>query len=274
MQNLAEVLEKHRFSEKVQFVSLVEKHYQIALHGPRAAEILRQIASGFSELPPLGSTPAKIGAADVLIWRDDPCGVPGYYIVVPMHAAGKLWMEIISAFSSGEIGKRPVRPAGWAVFNTTRIEAGRAMFGIDFDDSVLPAETGQLPRAVSFTKGCYLGQEIVARMHARGQVARQIVGIKMQEDALPVAGRADHGRSAEPGRRHHQQHHIPNPFQRGDRPGDGQIRRRQAGNDLADCRGGSDSAGHTMLLLAVGGMTQVIIELELTQYFGNGGPGK
>jgi folate-binding protein YgfZ len=77
---------------------------------------------------------------------------------------------------------------GWAVFNTARIEAGRPLFGIDFDDSVLPAETAQLERAVSFTKGCYLGQEIVARMHARGQVARKIVGIRMQEDALPIAG--------------------------------------------------------------------------------------
>jgi folate-binding protein YgfZ len=74
------------------------------------------------------------------------------------------------------------------VFNTARIEAGRPLFGIDFDDTVLPAETGQLERAVSFTKGCYLGQEIVARMHARGQVARRIVGIKMREDALPIAG--------------------------------------------------------------------------------------
>ena len=62
------------------------------------------------------------------------------------------------------------------------------MFGIDFDESVLPAETGQLSRAVSLTKGCYLGQEIVARMHARGQLARQIVGLKMDGDALPIAG--------------------------------------------------------------------------------------
>lgn len=186
--NLREVLETHRFSEKVKFEGLVEKNHQIALHGPKAADILRQIAPGLGDLPPLASTPAKIDAAEALIWRDDPCGAPGYYIIVPTEAAGKLWMKILAEFSSGEIGKRPVRPAGWAMFNTTRIEAGRAMFGIDFDDSVLPAETGQLHRAVSFTKGCYLGQEIVARMHARGQVARQIVGIKMQADALPLAG--------------------------------------------------------------------------------------
>jgi glycine cleavage system aminomethyltransferase T len=53
---------------------------------------------------------------------------------------------------------------------------------------VLPAETGLLERAVSFTKGCYLGQEVVARMHARSQVARKLVGLKIENDALPFAG--------------------------------------------------------------------------------------
>jgi folate-binding protein YgfZ len=185
---LLEVLEKHLFSEKVKFESLLERNHQIALHGPKAADILRQIAPDWAELPLLGSAAVKIDAVEALIWRDDPCGVPGYYIIVPTDAAKKLWLGILSVFSEGEAGKRPVRPAGWAVFNTTRIEAGRPMFGIDFDDSVLPAETGQLRRAVSFTKGCYLGQEIVARMHARGQIVRQIVGIKMREDALPLGG--------------------------------------------------------------------------------------
>jgi folate-binding protein YgfZ len=74
------------------------------------------------------------------------------------------------------------------VFNARRIEAGRPLFGIDFDETVLPAETGLLDRAVSFAKGCYLGQEIVARMHARGQLARKIAGFRMSDDALPVAG--------------------------------------------------------------------------------------
>ena len=73
-----------------------------------------------------------------------------------------------------------VRPVGWAAFNAARVEAGRPLFGIDFDDTALPAEAGPaaLARAVSFTKGCYPGQEVVARMHARKQVAKQIVGLQ------------------------------------------------------------------------------------------------
>jgi folate-binding protein YgfZ len=183
-----EMLEKHVFSEKVAFSSLIGTSHQVALHGPGAGEVLRQIGGNCEGLEPLNSTVARLDGAEAVIWRDDPCGVPGYFLIVPTESAGKLWMGILSAFGGGEPGKRQVRPAGWAVFNTARIEAGRPLFGIDFDDSAVPAETGQLDRAVSFTKGCYLGQEIVARMHARDQVARQIVGIRMREDALPIAG--------------------------------------------------------------------------------------
>jgi len=186
--NILEILQKHVFSEKLEFTSQIETTHQIALHGPGSPEVLQHL---FGEAPPmesLGSATMKFDNAEAVIWRDDPCGVPGFNILVPSELAADLWMKILSAFPPGEPGKRQVRPAGWAVFNTARIEGGRPLFGIDFDDTVLPAETGQLQRAVSFTKGCYLGQEIVARMHARGQVARGIVGIKMREDALPIAG--------------------------------------------------------------------------------------
>lgn len=184
---LKDTLQKYVFSEKVEFSTLAGKSHQIALHGPKSAQILRQLTGSISELPILGSVAAKVAEIEILAWRDDPCGVPGYFLIVPTELAPKIWMTILTAFPETEPGKRAVRPAGWAVFNTTRIEAGRGLFGIDFDVSVLPSETGQVERAVSFTKGCYLGQEIVARMHARSQVARQVVGLRMNDDALPMA---------------------------------------------------------------------------------------
>lgn len=187
---LRQTLEKFVFTEKVAFAEWLGTKHEIALHGPGSAEVLRQLGAECAELKPLDSKGISIDGISALVWRDDPCGSPGYFIILDSQNAPQIWMKILSRFSVEEAGKRQVRPAGWAVFNTTRIEAGRPMFGIDFDDSVLPAETGQLPRAVSLTKGCYLGQEIVARMHARGQVARQIVGIRMKDDALPIAGAA------------------------------------------------------------------------------------
>ena len=105
---------------------------------------------------------------DITIYRDDITGPEGYQLIIPMHAAKNIWLELYRKFAGAlDLGKRPLRPTGWAAFNAARIENGRPIFGIDFDDSILPAETGQFDRAVNVTKGCYLGQEIVARMHAR-----------------------------------------------------------------------------------------------------------
>ena len=182
--------DKYLFGERVKMIDRVESLHQISLHGPRALEVLRQ-ASG-AEIPglaPLGSAQVRLFETDATVWRDDPAGVPGYHLIVDVAAAEMVWSGFLAQFGQAtELGKRLLRPAGWAAFNATRIEAGRPIFGIDFDDSVLPHETGQLERAISFTKGCYLGQEIVARMHARGQWARQLVGVKMADDALPIAG--------------------------------------------------------------------------------------
>jgi folate-binding protein YgfZ len=140
-------------------------------------------------LPILGlnaSAAIDLFGTKVVIWRDDPTGSPGYQLIVPADFAVSVWTGLTAELTGG--GKPRVRPAGWAAFNAARIEGGRALFGIDFDDTILPAESSQIHRAVSFTKGCYPGQEIVARMHARQQVAKQIVGLKCADDALPIAG--------------------------------------------------------------------------------------
>jgi folate-binding protein YgfZ len=177
--------EKFCFAEKVTLQSAVGKRHQLAVHGPSAAHVL-----GLTDpLAPMQSRAVRLFDIEVIIWRDDPTGHPGYQIIVDTSSAQTLWTKFREAFGEATgIGKRPLRPIGWAAFNATRIEAGRPFFGIDFDETVLPAETGQLSRAVSFTKGCYLGQEVVARMHARNVVARQIVGIRMNDDSLPLAG--------------------------------------------------------------------------------------
>jgi folate-binding protein YgfZ len=187
-----EGLEKYRFAEQVKMESRIGTLHEIALYGPSAGALLGvTLEAG-------GSTGVNLFGHDAVIWRDDRTGSPGHHVIVPTSAARSVWMELLSRHGmparpsspqADQIGKRELRPIGWAAFNTTRIEAGRPIFGIDFDDSILPHETGPaLDRAVSFTKGCYPGQEIVARMHARQQVARRIAGIRIEGDALPIAG--------------------------------------------------------------------------------------
>jgi folate-binding protein YgfZ len=186
---LAKDFEKYRFAEQVKIRSLAGEFHELVIHGPTAEGVLYDACAQSVALPVMGVKVAKLFDVDVTIWRDDPAGVPGYHLIIPMADVPKVWRELLAKYGEAvELGKRRLRPVGWAAFNATRIEAGRAIFGIDFDDSILPAETGQFNRAVSVTKGCYLGQEIVARMYARNQVAKQLVGIRMEDDDLPMAG--------------------------------------------------------------------------------------
>lgn len=208
---LVKLFEAYLFSEKVKVVNRVAELHEIALHGPGTAAILTELAGREIALAtPLSSISATLAGVETILWRDDPTGLPGYYLILPADQAGTVWSALIERFcNSLEVGKRRLRPIGWAMFNTLRIEAGRAIFGIDFDGQpvesampnkanrataadagpgILPAETGLFDRSVSITKGCYLGQEIVARMHARQQLAKQIVGIRLETDALPFAG--------------------------------------------------------------------------------------
>jgi len=77
---------------------------------------------------------------------------------------------------------------GENAFNAARLEAGFPLFGIDFDADNLPQEVGRDRQAISFTKGCYLGQETVARIDALGHVNQQIVGIRFYGADLPDSG--------------------------------------------------------------------------------------
>jgi folate-binding protein YgfZ len=73
-------------------------------------------------------------------------------------------------------------------FHAARIEAGVPLFGVDFNDSNLPQEVGRDREAISFTKGCYLGQETVARIDALGHVNQQLVGVRFLGTTLPDPG--------------------------------------------------------------------------------------
>jgi len=196
------MLTKYVFAEQVKITSRTGELHRLAIHGPGAASLLADAGTdptplpALAELADMGSVELTLMGVPTILYRDDVCGVPGYQLIIPTSRAAELWQAILERFASPlELGKRRLRPIGWAAFNSCRIEAARPLFDIDFgnslepDKSTLPAETGQLfARAVSVTKGCYLGQEVVARMHARGQVARQLVGLRVADDALPIAG--------------------------------------------------------------------------------------
>jgi len=78
--------------------------------------------------------------------------------------------------------------AGRVAADSVRVEAGEPVMGVDVDAGTIPQETGLVSAAVSFTKGCYVGQELVARIDSRGRVNRRLVGISMAENVVPPVG--------------------------------------------------------------------------------------
>ncbi len=108
--------------------------------------------------------------------RTDRSGELGYDLIVPVEMAKGLWRYLLEA---------GVQPVGYEAWNIRRVEAGMPLFGIDMDETTIPLEAGLGERAISFTKGCYTGQEVIHRIYSRGHTNRSLVGLRLNEDMLP-----------------------------------------------------------------------------------------
>ncbi|MFN0132027.1 MAG: YgfZ/GcvT domain-containing protein [Phycisphaerales bacterium] len=173
-------------AEDVTQASLGESMHRLSLHGPGAAALLDRVASprGLADLAPDHVAMASIAGRAVVIDRDDATGDPGFSLSLAAEDALVVYQQLLEA------GHDDVsRPAGWHAFNIARIEAGRPLYYLDFGPTSLPHETGVLRDRVSFTKGCYLGQEIVARMESRGHSKPSLVALRTELVVTP--GTAD-----------------------------------------------------------------------------------
>jgi len=144
----------------------------ISLQGPRTAELIAVLTGveigGMVGYRLLTGT---IGATSVRIATHRRCGEVGCDLIIPVAGLEEVRRMILAA-GSGYGG----RLVGEESFETARIEAGVAREGVDTGEDYIILETG-LEDAVSYTKGCYLGQEVIARIHWRGQPARQLRGL-------------------------------------------------------------------------------------------------
>ena len=199
---LCRMLNNYLFSDHVQIRNGADDLGRITIIGPDANDILDRIAgknitAGLTE--PLRNCRAEILAHACTLFRNDQCGESQFELIVPRDALPALWTGILHAANGEPAGEdfKPgmvkLRPIGWSAYNIARIEAGTPLLGIDLTDQNLPMETAHwYTRAVHISKGCYLGQEVVARMHAHKAVARMLVGLKNPGDVPPVAGEPLH----------------------------------------------------------------------------------
>jgi folate-binding protein YgfZ len=110
--------------------------------------------------------------------------MPGYDVIVPADEADRVWEALMFPGQS-----RGLLPVGMAALDLLRVEAGWPWFGVDFDDTNLLMES--LTKAyVSFTKGCYIGQEVVIRVEHQGHVNKKLCGLLISGQVVPAVGAA------------------------------------------------------------------------------------
>jgi tRNA-modifying protein YgfZ len=171
-------LDHFLISEQVEFADRTREFAQMHLAGPQAKAVLeRALLDDVPELEDLQHMVRTFGASDTAhVRRHDVLGVPGYDVVVLKARAENV---------RGLLTRAGARPAGRDAWEALRVEAGTPAFGTDIDDTTFAPEVGRTRQAISYRKGCYLGQEPIVMARDRGQVNRTLLGVKLPGGPVP-----------------------------------------------------------------------------------------
>ncbi len=170
--DFVERYEKFILFDDVELTSLAEERTVVHLAGPNAPSVL---AAAGLPAPGLGEVAT---AAEVHLLGRDRTGFGGVDIVVPTGAAPEAWAALRAAGAG--IG-------GSDALESLRVRAGLARWPVDMGERALVHEMRLVERCCSFTKGCYIGQEVINRIDVMGQVQKKLWGLRMVEDAIPPA---------------------------------------------------------------------------------------
>jgi folate-binding protein YgfZ len=202
---VTERLEKYIITEDVQLLDAAPHYGLVSVQGLRAAEAITQLALPWelrakplafsAHLDPTlgqlylmrraGGLQPPSGALPIGEGGDCRSPARGFDLFIPIAALGAVFDKLVAAAKS--LGGRA---CGWQALETTRIEAGIPRFGQDMDETNLPPEAGIESRAISYSKGCYIGQEVIARIRTYGQVAKILRALRLPADleTLPAKG--------------------------------------------------------------------------------------
>lgn len=180
---LYQELDKYLIADDVTIEDFTERTGAIGVHGPKSAELLEH-TYGFDvrDLPEYHSVVDEIDGRRIVCVRANETGEVGYNLCTASESIEWLWDTILTkgrAFSA--------EPVGLTALNSLRVEAGIPRCGAELGDSIFPGEA-ELENAISYEKGCYIGQEIVARMKYRGHPNRLLRGFEIAGDIPPQNG--------------------------------------------------------------------------------------
>ncbi len=181
---LRAVLEKHIIADDVEISDASEQLASFSVEGPQAGRLLKAaLSQGAIPGSELNHAWVRFGDTPVLVVRLSETGEDGFRLIFVVEYAQNVWEAL--AAQRRHVGWKPV---GHAALNILRTEAGIPWYGAELSEQTLPPEAGLEQRAISYTKGCYLGQEMIERIRSRGHVNRKLVGLRLGGGSLPAAG--------------------------------------------------------------------------------------
>ena len=172
------------YGTKAKLENCAETWGLLLVSGPKAADLLNAaFAADVSGLNPLTFMSQEIGGQQAMLIRTEETGETDFEILIPSEGLGAAWERL------WEVGSpMGLRLIGADARETLRIEAGLPRVGIDLSEEIVPPEANLEGIAFSLTKGCYPGQEVVARMDTYGSVRRRMVGLVLQDPVIPPKG--------------------------------------------------------------------------------------
>jgi folate-binding protein YgfZ len=174
---LVELFDRYIIMDDVEATNVSDKLTALGVAGPNATRVLRTLSVDLPELQPLQFADVTYQKIGFTVVRSDLPTVDAYEIWVSPSNVNTIWDALVRAGAT---------PAGSDAIELLRIASGIPHYGVDIRERDLPQETEQ-DRALNFTKGCYIGQEIVERIRSRGNVHRTFAGMIIDGD-LPSAG--------------------------------------------------------------------------------------
>ena len=182
-------IDRYTIIEDVTVEDVTPSTALIGVLGPAAEAVVEEVLGpSAAELPPLGCRTVPWGAGALLVARTSPLGVPGYDLMVDAGDAAALWDALAEAGAA-----HGVQPIGLEAMEALRVENGLPRWGQELGEAYNPLEAG-LTESVSWTKGCYIGQEVVARLWTYHKVQKYLVSLTFQgnSEARPAPGAALH----------------------------------------------------------------------------------
>ena len=182
-EKLVSALDHYIIMDDVTLTNESSRYGTLALEGPRSPAILKQLTGiDLNSLPKLGCVESKVGSIPSRIIRRTPAGIPSVEFLCEQSQLVALWSVLLDSAKAQGGG-----PAGYTALSALRLEAGIPWFGYDFGENQIPHEAGLENSHISYTKGCYTGQEIVERVRSRGQVNRVRAMFRLAASELPAA---------------------------------------------------------------------------------------